>query len=89
MTRPLGVWVDEVVRWVDRTGARPIGEVVRTMLLNGEPVQTVVPVPVAGPGRDGRFHTGRVVDSRVVARAVELTDAAEVRRVAAMGRNRA
>jgi len=78
VTFPWGVWVDEVTD-IRTPDDRPAVRITRVRPLPPLPLPPS-PAPVAGVGRDGRYHPGRVVDPRVVTRAVELVEAATLRR---------
>ena len=77
--RSLGFRIDGA-RWVDTHGDRPMMLVTKVVMINDDPVEMEVPEPIAGVGDDGRYHVGRVVSPRMVARAMMLTEAAEMRR---------
>lgn len=65
----------------DTHGDRPVVYVAETVTVNGDTVEMHVPRPVAGVGRDGRYHCGPLIDPAVVRRAMMLTENAELRRM--------
>ncbi len=68
------------LRWIDmRADPRPMAYFEVPIVVNGEAMEVEVGHPVAGVGVDGCYHTGLVLDTAVVDRAVRLTLARELR----------
>lgn len=67
--------------WIDEGGERPVMLVRELVSLNDEPVEVLVPRPIAGVGSDGEYHVGVLVNPGVVRRAMWLTDRREMQRM--------
>lgn len=68
------------IRWIDRDAdPRPLAWAARATRINGESVETLAAVPVAGVGVDGNYHPGLLLRPAIVDRAQRLTDNRELR----------
>lgn len=66
---------------IDAHGDRPVKLITEMVRLDDELFEVVKPVPIAGVGKDGKYHPGPLVNPAVIRRAMMLTNNAELRRM--------